>query len=189
MDGNSKFMKAYTVKQISKMLDVPPGTIRQWESTLEGVLNIPRDESGARYYTEYEIHALRNVKNMREKSIGFQMIREVLINPEGASEEQVPIPAVPTMTQLEAIETLLSVQNTVEQLTYRMQEIVHEQVKQEVAAVLEENRQLHERLEDRLEKRDQLLMQTLRAMQQGTAQQLKDNRKKGGWSLWPFRRK
>jgi DNA-binding transcriptional MerR regulator len=186
MGENQKYMKAYTVAEVSKILDVPPGTVRQWERSLEGVLDIPRDEKGARYYTEFEIHALRNVKNMREKGLGFELIREVLNNSEGPSE-MVPIPSVPTMSQSEAIEALRNMQNAVSQLTSRMEETVQKQVRQEVAAVLEENQRMHNQLETRLEQRDKLLIQTLRTMQDAAKEQQR-NRKRGSWNLWPFRK-
>ena len=178
---NDIYMKAYNVAEVSKLIDVPPGTIRQWERSLEGVLRIPRDEKDARYYTDLEIQALRNIKAMRDKGLGFTTIREVLSNPEG--NEMVPLPSVPAISQAQAIEALQQMQEVVAHLSSRMEEIVSQQVRQEVAAVLEENHRLHQQLEDKLEERDKHLMEALRTMQQ-TAEQLKSTRKRGSW--WPW---
>lgn len=71
-------MKAYTIKEVSKTINVPPGTIRQWEKDLEGLLIIPRTRQGARFYTDTEIELLLKVKEMRSKNLGKDMIRELL---------------------------------------------------------------------------------------------------------------
>jgi DNA-binding transcriptional MerR regulator len=72
-------MNMYTIAKVAEMLEVTtPQTIRQWEKQLEGILNIPRSETGRRYYTEEEITALRKVKELRERGIRFQKIREIL---------------------------------------------------------------------------------------------------------------
>ena len=58
IDEKQAFMKAYTVKEVSKLLEIPPGTLRQWEKSLEDHLRIPRDERGERYYTDFEMNII-----------------------------------------------------------------------------------------------------------------------------------
>ncbi|MEW9500697.1 MerR family transcriptional regulator [Jeotgalibacillus marinus] len=53
------------MKEASKMIGVPVGTMRQWEADLE--LTIPRDEIG-RYYTDFEVETFNHIKAMRKKS-------------------------------------------------------------------------------------------------------------------------
>ncbi|MBS4189709.1 MerR family transcriptional regulator [Bacillus sp. FJAT-49705] len=74
----SHFVKAYTIKEVSKILNVPPGTLRQWEKDLEGLLIIPRSKQGARFYTDDEIKLLDTIKQMRDKNLSKDMIRELL---------------------------------------------------------------------------------------------------------------
>ncbi|QED47960.1 MerR family transcriptional regulator [Cytobacillus dafuensis] len=74
----SHFVKAYTIKEVSKILNVPPGTLRQWEKDLEGLLTIPRSKQGARFYTDDEIKLLDTIKQMRDKNLSKDMIRELL---------------------------------------------------------------------------------------------------------------
>lgn len=135
------FMKANRIKEVSKMIDVPEGTLRQWEKDFEGVLKIPRDEHRNRYYTEFEIDALKHIKAMRDKNISKDMIRELLAkNKETQSEEGVdnspaPMPSLPSYRQQEVMEILQNIQNLPEQmrklLLGNMSEL-KEEVKKEV---------------------------------------------------------
>lgn len=71
-------MLAYTIQEVSKRIEVPTGTIRQWEKDLKGILHIPRTKQGTRYYTEVEVHLLETIKQMRDKNLGKTMIRELI---------------------------------------------------------------------------------------------------------------
>ncbi|CAM3758995.1 hypothetical protein GCM10009865_00590 [Aeromicrobium ponti] len=75
---DTQYMKAYTIKEVSKLLNVPPGTLRQWEKDLNGILLIPRSKQGARFYTEHEIALLEKVKQMRDKNLSKEMIRDLM---------------------------------------------------------------------------------------------------------------
>ncbi len=68
--NNNKIVRAYSIKEVSQKLNIPTGTIRQWEKDLSGILDIPRTQQGARYYTGYrEIKTLAKIKEMREQNI------------------------------------------------------------------------------------------------------------------------
>ena len=75
---DTQFMKAYTIKEVSKKINVPSGTIRQWEKDLAGLLVVPRTKQGARFYTDIEIDQLMKIKHMRDKNLSKDMIRELL---------------------------------------------------------------------------------------------------------------
>lgn len=75
---DTQFMKAYTIKEVSKKINVPSGTIRQWEKDLSGLLIIPRTKQGARFYTDMEIELLLKIKQMRDKNLSKEMIRDLL---------------------------------------------------------------------------------------------------------------
>ncbi|MBM7691268.1 DNA-binding transcriptional MerR regulator [Peribacillus deserti] len=76
--NKSQVLKAYSIKDVSKKISVPTGTIRQWEKDLNGLLVIPRSRQGARFYTETEISILAKIKEMREKNLSKGMIRMLL---------------------------------------------------------------------------------------------------------------
>jgi DNA-binding transcriptional MerR regulator len=178
---NTEFMKAYTVAEVSKQIDVPAGTIRQWEKSLEGTLTIPRDEKGARYYTDFEIAALRNIKTLRDRGLSFEAIRGVLNNSE--EYRSVAVPSAPAMTQAMAIQTIQSLQQTVETLNSRMETIVQEAVRNEVSTLSEALNRQQEYIEQSLESRDQKLMQALREMQEQRQQAAVGNEKKKWWKF------
>lgn len=73
-----KKKRTFSIKQVAKLLNIPVGTLRQWEKDFHGLIIIPRTKQGARYYTEKEIHLLEKVKEMREKNISKEMIRTLL---------------------------------------------------------------------------------------------------------------
>ncbi|MDP4171392.1 MAG: MerR family transcriptional regulator [Bacillota bacterium] len=75
---NQQFLQSYTIKEVSKQIQIPSGTIRQWEKDLQGLLFIPRTKQGARFYTEKEIALLVKVKHMRDKNLSKEIIRELL---------------------------------------------------------------------------------------------------------------
>lgn len=77
MNG-SQFLKAYTIKEVSRKINVPAGTIRQWEKDLKGLLIIPRTNQGARFYTETEMSLLLKIKEMRGKNLSKNMIADLL---------------------------------------------------------------------------------------------------------------
>lgn len=74
----SKMVRAYSIKEVSKKINIPTGTIRQWEKDLNGLLVIPRTKQGARFFTENEINLLKKVKEMREQNVSKEMIRTLL---------------------------------------------------------------------------------------------------------------
>ncbi|WP_409270118.1 MerR family transcriptional regulator [Neobacillus sp. SCS-31] len=74
-----QIMKAYTIQEVSRLINVPQGTLRQWERDFNGLLTIPRTRQGSRFYTDSEISLLVKIKQMREKNLGKEMIRELIL--------------------------------------------------------------------------------------------------------------
>jgi DNA-binding transcriptional MerR regulator len=69
-------MKAYTMKEVSKKIDVPPSTIRQWEKELNGLFKISRSKQGARIFTDFEITLLVELKELKSKKVNKVLIQE-----------------------------------------------------------------------------------------------------------------
>lgn len=118
----STFLKAYSIKEVSELLGVPAGTLRQWEKDLN--IEIPRYKDGAnvgsRYYTDLEINLLKEIKGLRDKKLSIKLIKEYLNRSEASeneSEEMDMSPmlpnSLPTMTQLEAVERIRGLQEAV----------------------------------------------------------------------------
>ena len=75
---DNQILRAYSIKEVSRRINVPAGTIRQWEKDLNGVLIIPRSKQGARFYTEVEIAILKRIKEMRDKNLSKEIIKDML---------------------------------------------------------------------------------------------------------------
>ena len=75
---DNQILRAYSIKEVSRRINVPAGTIRQWEKDLNGVLIIPRSKQGARFYTEGEIAILKRIKERRDKNLSKEIIKDML---------------------------------------------------------------------------------------------------------------
>jgi len=77
------FMKTYTLKEVSKKINVSPGALRKWEQDFEDLLDIPRTKQGARIYTDIEIELLVEIKQMADKKVSKYAIRQEMQKIEG----------------------------------------------------------------------------------------------------------
>lgn len=197
-----EFMKAYSIKEVSKLIGVPEGTLRQWEKDFTESLIIPRDKQNARYYTEFEIETLKHIKSMREKGLSKKMIKELLKKQSAMNhgQKQFVEPSVPTLKQNEAIETLRNVQKAfeafpqvkevmVEELKNEIRSEIKNVVQKEIASGLESgNKHTSEQIKTlseslnamesnykkEIERRDQALMENMNLMKE-----IKKNQSKG----------
>lgn len=75
----------YLISDASKKVDVESHVLRYWEEELE--LEIPRNEMGHRYYTEFHIRLFRQIKELKEKGYQLKAIKNALDKMSGAMEE------------------------------------------------------------------------------------------------------
>lgn len=75
----------YFISDASKQIDVESHVLRYWEDELE--LEIPRNDMGHRYYTEYHIRLFRQIKELKEKGYQLKAIKNALNKMAGAVEE------------------------------------------------------------------------------------------------------
>lgn len=66
----------YLISDASKKVDVESHVLRYWEEELE--LEIPRNEMGHRYYTEFHIRLFRQIKELKEKGYQLKAIKNAL---------------------------------------------------------------------------------------------------------------
>ncbi|MGJ7912701.1 MerR family transcriptional regulator [Neobacillus sp. LXY-1] len=71
-------MAAYTLKEVSKKINVNSGLIRQWEKEFAELLNFPRSKQGARIYTDLEVDYLLEIKTLHSQKLGKEIIRQTL---------------------------------------------------------------------------------------------------------------
>lgn len=66
----------YLISDASKKVDVESHVLRYWEEELE--MNIPRNEMGHRYYTDFHIRLFKQVKELKEKGYQLKAIKAAL---------------------------------------------------------------------------------------------------------------
>ena len=71
--------KRYMISDTSRMLGIESHVLRYWEEELDIV--IPRNEMGHRYYTEFHINLLRNVKKLKQQGYGLRAIKMMISDP------------------------------------------------------------------------------------------------------------
>lgn len=80
----------YLISDASKKVDVPTHVLRYWEEELE--MNIPRNELGHRYYTDFHIRLFKQVRDLKEKGYQLKVIRTALMR-SSAADGEVVVPA------------------------------------------------------------------------------------------------
>lgn len=117
-----EFQKGYSIKEVSEKLNIREGTLRQWEADFTGVLFIARYK-GSRVYTDFDIETFKRIKEWREKNVSKELIREALIRERetnGAEHAKTLLPAIPHLTQSEAVESLQNIQQLPEEMKMMM---------------------------------------------------------------------
>jgi DNA-binding transcriptional MerR regulator len=71
-------MRTFTLKEVSKKINVKPATLKKWEEELEEFLDIPRTKQGARIYSQVEIDLLLEIKELHDKKLNTTMILQTL---------------------------------------------------------------------------------------------------------------
>lgn len=68
--------KRYIISDASKLIEAESHVLRYWEDELE--IDIPRNELGHRYYTDYHIGLLKNVKVLKDQGFQLKAIKMLL---------------------------------------------------------------------------------------------------------------
>ncbi len=125
--------KRYMISDTSKMLGIESHVLRYWEEELDIV--IPRNEMGHRYYTEFHINLLRNVKRLKKQGYGLRAIKMMISDPnrdvpvEGERIRELPdVGMVPGKERLEVID--VSMNAKLEQFQKIMDNIVEKAMRE-----------------------------------------------------------
>lgn len=80
----------YLISDASKKVNVESHVLRYWEDELE--MEIPRNEMGHRYYTDYHIRLFKQVKELKEKGYQLKAIKTALIKSMQSEDDTVVPP-------------------------------------------------------------------------------------------------
>lgn len=68
--------KRYMISDAAKLVDVESHVLRYWEEELD--IEIPRNEMGHRYYTDYYIRVFRKIKDLKDQGFLLKAIKIAL---------------------------------------------------------------------------------------------------------------
>lgn len=68
--------KRYMISDAAKLVDVESHVLRYWEEELD--IEIPRNEMGHRYYTDYYIQVFKKIKELKEQGFLLKAIKIAL---------------------------------------------------------------------------------------------------------------
>lgn len=68
--------KRYMISDAAKLVDVESHVLRYWEEELD--IEIPRNEMGHRYYTDYYINAFKKIKELKDQGFLLKAIKIAL---------------------------------------------------------------------------------------------------------------
>lgn len=68
--------KRYMISDAAKLIDVESHVLRYWEEELD--IQIPRNEMGHRYYTDYYIQSFRKIKELKDQGFLLKAIKIAL---------------------------------------------------------------------------------------------------------------
>ena len=85
--------KRYMISDASKLVDVESHVLRYWEEELE--IEIPRNEMGHRYYTDYYINVFKKIKELKDQGFLLKAIK-------------IALPEIMEGNQIDALDTIRS---------------------------------------------------------------------------------
>ena len=68
--------RRYMISDASKMVDVESHVLRYWEEELE--IEVPRNEMGHRYYTDYYIDLFKSIKDLKDQGFLLKAIKMLM---------------------------------------------------------------------------------------------------------------
>ena len=68
--------KRYIISDAAKLIDVESHVLRYWEEELE--VEVPRNEMGHRYYTDYYIELFKRIKELKDSGFQLKAIKMLL---------------------------------------------------------------------------------------------------------------
>lgn len=129
-------MELYNINRVALKLCVNKQMVRKWETEFN--LKIPRNDDGARYYTEKDIKQLENIKILKKKGLSSIEIINHLNSEEVLDECAVSVVEPDTISIQSFQETMVAgLKNT-------MSEIIGD-------IVIEREKELKKEFEDKLE--------------------------------------
>ncbi|PIE91904.1 hypothetical protein CO726_29540 [Bacillus fungorum] len=183
----------YRVSEVATMLDIPESTLRRWLNDFDEYLNIKKERQ-LKYVHEDSIDTVKKIKHYYSESkkkheiVGLldmdpTVIRNVdaeYVDGDDESKETALVKAQQINTDL--IEALT--EKITEEVTAKVTAELSKQNMEFFAAVAKQSQDNFDRINKRLEERDEKLMSTIRLIQEqksANAQRQENTEQKGGF--------
>ena len=127
----------YLISDASKKVDVESHVLRYWEEELE--MNIPRNEMGHRYYTDFHIRLFKQIKELKEKGYQLKAIKTALAKTLDAEGESVAPTDVLEEDVMTALKEKLDPGEAAELMNREKAEQFREFLTQMIGQAIEEN--------------------------------------------------
>lgn len=165
--------RTYSLNQIARKLNVPASTLRYWkDNTFEFMDYVQKGR--AKRYTEQSLQVLTRVKELKEQDMDLDDIKQVLIK-----EFPLNVDAQTTSNQAgyeQAKEVTHQGEGTKNPINEDNLKLMFKQLYEQNQELHERVEQLEKNVEQKLEKRDEELMNAIRAIQEQ-----KEEEKKPWW--------
>ncbi len=79
--------KMYTIKDVSRQLKIPVGSLKKWEKVFVEFFEVHRTKSGSRIYRDGELKVIKKIKLMKDKNLSDDLIKFILDTDNGANNE------------------------------------------------------------------------------------------------------
>ncbi|MEK4841270.1 MerR family transcriptional regulator [Bacillus sp. FSL L8-0152] len=183
----------YRVSEVATMLDIPESTLRRWLNDFDEYLNIKKERQ-LKYVHEDSIDTVKKIKHYYSESkkkheiVGFldmdpTVIRNVYaedVDSDGEPKETSLVKA--QQVNLDFIEVLT--EKITKEVTAKVTEELTKQNMEFFTAVAKQSQDNFDRINKRLEERDEKLMRTIRLIQEqksANAQRQENTEQKGGF--------
>ena len=177
--------RRYMISDAAKLIDVETHVLRYWEEELD--IQIPRNEMGHRYYTDYYIQSFRKIKELKDQGFLLKAIKIALPEimdgrgenalsclPEKSNEEM----NLPKATKVEQFQMILG--NVVAEALQTNNKIIIDEISKNTSdMVIKEMDYLLRLKEEREEERFKKFDEMVRGLQQDNKKNaVKNNDKK-----------
>lgn len=170
--------RAYSAKEVFTTLDIGDSTLRKWCLSLEkNGYKFFRDGQNRRLYVEGDLVVLRHFQKLvQEHNTPLENAAKLVVDRFGKGAFEVRTPSVPVESQRDLDRSTVKEIEELKELVTNQNELIKE--------LITRMDQQQKYIDERLNKRDELLMKTIREQQQETQKLIAaaEEKKKGFWN-------
>lgn len=175
---NLEDAKIYSIKELSKILDISDHTVRKYEKDFN--LKIPRNELGHRYYTDGELEVFKRILDWKAKGFNKETINKLLGRSVEAMEQKESAAELVTVDKLTGAELKDLMAKEIGDILSEREERLQEQYEEKLNVMKED---LESKMEEELENQSEKIREQIACENEKLMDYIDKSRKnKGFWS-------